>query len=121
MLFSVVDASAAFENRKTREARRCKMLFFFHVSARPRLSHSYDKPVPSRALRYLYIDAVKFRASEAPVDAAHALQKNDLSAMGPHRRILQRMILDFVLCASSFLSLPPLFRRFNFSLPVSRR
>ena len=48
MLFSVVDASAAFENRKTREARRCKMLFFFHVSARPPPSHSCDLHHPTR-------------------------------------------------------------------------
>ena len=92
------------ENRKIREASCCKMLLFFHVSARPRLPHSYDEPlvvsVPSTALRYLYIDGEKLRASAAPIDSAHALQQNDPSAIGPHRRSLEELTSGRPPCTS---------------------
>ena len=88
----------------------------------PQSSAAIDRPREARSHGAgLFARDVHLRASAAPVDAAHALQQNDPSAMGPHRRILQHMIQGFVFCASSFLSLPPLFHSFNASLPVSRR
>ena len=97
----------------------------------PQSSAAIDRPREARSHGAgLFARGVHLRASAAPVDAAHALQQNDPSAMGPHKRILQRMFPDFVFLlvelahSASFFSaliLPPSLLRCIASLPVSRR